>query len=331
MTAPGFPLTPETGLTWLRQMLLIRRFEEQSAQEYSAGRIRGFLHLYIGQEACAVGVIGQLQSDDPIFSHYREHGHALVRGLSARSVMAEMFGKLEGCSKGRGGSMHLFDASRNFVGGNAIVAGGMPMAAGMALSDKMLGRPRVTACFIGDGSVAEGVFHETLNLSALWKLPVLFVCENNRYAMGTALSRHQSETDLAKKASSYRLRAEAVDGMDVLAVAEAASRAVSCVRGGEGPFFLELRTYRFRPHSMFDAELYRDKSEVEEWKKKDPISLFEARLRERGILDDEKASALGAAVESEVMDSVAFASAGTFEPVSALLDDVSAPRPGGAP
>jgi pyruvate dehydrogenase E1 component alpha subunit len=307
-------------------MLLIRRFEEQSAREYSAGKIRGFLHLYNGQEACAAGVIPQLAAGDPIVSHYREHGHALARGVPARAIMAEMFGKQEGCSKGRGGSMHLFDASRHFYGGNAIVAGGMPLAAGLALAALQQRRPRVTLCFLGDGSVAEGVFHETLNLAALWKLPVLFACENNLYAMGTALLRHQSQPDLVAKASAYRLRAEAVDGMDVLAVAAAARRAIDSVRGGEGPFFLELKTYRFRPHSMYDPELYRDKREVEEWKQRDPIALFEAALRKEGLLDDARAAALEDSVDAEVLDAVAFANAGTLEPSEHLLDDVSAPR-----
>jgi len=325
MSKTSFPLPPETALDWLRKLHLIRRFEEQCVQEYSAGKIRGFLHLYIGEEACAVALIAQLESDDPVISHYREHGHALVRGISARSIMAEMFGKQEGCSRGRGGSMHLFDVSRHFYGGSAIVAGGMPLAAGFALADKMRGRRRVTACILGDGAIAEGASHETLNLAALWKLPVLFACENNLYAMGTALARHQAQTDLALKASSYRVRAEAVDGMDVLAVAEAARRAIAYVRAGEGPFFLELRTYRFRAHSMYDPELYREKREVEEWKKRDPIPAFEAALRREGILDEAKLSQLRASVEAEVADSVAFANNGTLEPISKLLDDVVAP------
>lgn len=331
MTTSEILTAPETGHEWLRLMLLIRRFEEQSAQEYAAGKIRGFLHLYIGQEACAVGVISQLASDDPIVSHYREHGHALVRGVSARSVMAEMFGKREGCSKGRGGSMHLFDVSRHFYGGNAIVAGGMPLAAGLALADQAQRRPRVTACFLGDGSVAEGVFHETMNIAALWKLPVLFVCENNLYAMGTALARHQAQTDLTAKAASYCVRAEAVDGMDVVSVAAAARRAIAFVREGNGPFFLELKTYRFRPHSMYDAELYREKREVEEWKKRDPIALFEALLRQQGALDDKQLAGLKDAVDAEVADAVAFANAGTLEPIASLLEDVSAPRTMGSP
>jgi pyruvate dehydrogenase E1 component alpha subunit len=307
-------------------MLLIRRFEEQSVAEYSAGKIRGFLHVYNGQEACAVGVIRSLADDDPIVSHYREHGHALARGVPARAIMAEMFARFEGCSKGRGGSMHLFDVSRHFYGGNAIVAGGMPIAAGIALADKMQSRARVTTCIIGDGSVAEGAFHETMNIAALWKLPVLFVCENNLYAMGTALARHQSQTDLAAKAASYRVRAETVDGMDVVAVAAAAARAIDYVRAGEGPCFLELLTYRFRPHSMYDPELYRDKREVEEWKKRDPIALFEARLRAMGALDDAIAAELEASVATEIADAVAFADAGTLEPLSRLHEDVMAPR-----
>lgn len=326
MSAP-LPLPePDTARAWLRQVQLIRRFEEQCAREYSAGNIRGFLHLYIGEEACAVGLINQLRPDDPIVSHYREHGHALVRGLSARAVMAEMFGRLEGCSRGRGGSMHLFDVSRHFYGGNAIVAGGLPLAAGLALADKLQQRPRVTCCVFGDGSVAEGAFHETMNLASLWKLPVLFACENNLYAMGTALKRHEAQVDLASRAASYAVPAEAVDGMDVLAVAEAARRAVAHVRAGQGPYFLELCTYRFRPHSMYDPELYRDRAEVQAWKARDPLPQLEGRLREAGLLDDAQAQALLASVDAEVADAVAFASAGTLEPVEELLRDVTTPR-----
>ena len=320
------PLDAATGREWLRQLLRVRRFEERSAQEYSAGRIRGFLHLCIGQEACAVGVVGQLAADDPVVSHYREHGHALVRGVPARAVMAEMFGRREGCSHGRGGSMHLFDVGRHFYGGNAIVAGGMPLAAGLALADQRLGRRRVTACFLGDGSVAEGAFHETMNLASLWRLPVLFVCENNLYAMGTALARHQAQPDLAAKAAAYRMRAGVADGMDVEAVARAAARAAAEVRAGEGPFFLELRTYRFRPHSMYDPELYRDRAEVDAWRARDPLPRLEARLRALGALDDAGRAALEREVEAEVEDAVAFAAAGTLEPVEALLDDVVAAR-----
>src|SRR3990170_5063347 len=248
------------ALMLLRQMVLIRRFEERAAELYTLGKIRGFLHLYIGEEAVAVGAMQALGAEDAIVGTYRAHGHALVRGIPAGSLMAEMYGKASGCSRGRGGSMHLFDASRRFYGGHAIVGGGLPTAVGLALADKLQSRARVTACFFGDGAVAEGEFHESLNLAALWTLPVLFLCENNLYAMSTALRRHQSQTDIRRKAEAYDLRAETVDGMDVLAVEEAARRAADFVRGGSGPFLLELRTYRFRPHSMADPDLYRTKA-----------------------------------------------------------------------
>ncbi|MCP5114042.1 MAG: pyruvate dehydrogenase (acetyl-transferring) E1 component subunit alpha, partial [bacterium] len=251
-----------SALHLLHQMIRIRRFEEKSAELYSAGKIRGFLHLYIGEEAIAVGMMEAFQEDDAVVATYREHGHALVKGVSARSIMAEMYGKQEGCSGGRGGSMHLFDADTRFFGGNAIVGGGIPVAVGLALADKLAGRDRVTACFFGEGAIAEGEFHESMNLAALWDLPVLFCVENNFYAMGTALQRSESEENLTMKAASYEMPAWSVDGMDVLAVAEAANHAVDAVRGGGGPYFLELKTYRFRPHSMFDAELYRSKDEV---------------------------------------------------------------------
>ncbi len=253
-----------------REMLRIRRFEERCVELYSATKIRGFLHLYIGEEAVAVGVMQALTPDDAVVATYREHGHALARGVSASSIMAEMFGKVEGCSRGRGGSMHLFDVGSRFYGGNAIVGAGLPIAVGLALADHLQGRHRVTACFFGEGAVAEGEFHESLNLAALWNLPVLFCCENNLYAMGTALERSESETDLALKAASYEMPAWSVDGMDVLAVEDAARRAADAVRGGGGPHFLEFRTYRFRPHSMYDPELYREKAEVEAWKATGP-------------------------------------------------------------
>src|SRR5271157_4856269 len=296
-------------------MVRIRRFEEKSAELYSASKIRGFLHLYIGEEAVAVGAMRALESDDSIVATYREHGHALVRGVPATSIMAEMYGKQEGCSRGRGGSMHLFDAATRFYGGNAIVGGGLPLAVGLALADKMQGRSRVTACFFGEGAVAEGEFHECMNLAALWKLPVLFFCENNLYAMGTALKRSESEIDLCLKATSYEMPAWPVDGMDVVACEEAAKRAVLAVRSGDGPCFLEFRTYRFRAHSMFDPQLYRDKQEVEEWKKRDPVLTYGAQLRELGLLDDDTLKGIEDDVAAEVDKSVEFAEAGTWEPV----------------
>ncbi|HET9739307.1 MAG TPA: pyruvate dehydrogenase (acetyl-transferring) E1 component subunit alpha [Solirubrobacteraceae bacterium] len=314
----ALPVEREHGLALLREMLRIRRFEEACAELYSASKIRGFLHLYIGEEAVAVGVMQALTAEDAIVATYREHGHALVRGVPPGAVMAEMFGRAEGCSRGRGGSMHLFDVSRRFYGGNAIVAGGLPLAVGMALADRMQGRRRVTACFFGEGAVAEGEFHEAMNLAALWRLPVLFCCENNLYAMGTALSRSESETDLTLKASSYEMAAWSVDGMDVLAVEDAAERAATAVRDGMEPLFLELQTYRFRAHSMYDPDLYRTKEEIERWKQHDPIPALSARLRDEcGVTDDELAG-LRDSVDAEVADAVASAEAGTLEPLEDL-------------
>ena len=301
----------------LREMLRIRRFEEKCAELYSASKIRGFLHLYVGEEAIAAGLMPALGPDDSVVSTYREHGHALARGLSMRSLMAEMFGKAAGCSRGRGGSMHLFDAARRFFGGNAIVGGGIPLAVGIALADKLRAKALVTACFFGEGAMAEGEFHESMNLAALWKLPVVFCCENNLYAMGTALARSESETDLALKAASYGMPAWTVDAMDVLAVADAAQRAAAYSRAG-APCFLELRTYRFRAHSMYDPELYRDKSEVDAWKRRDPIAALEARLRARAGFDDAARSALEDEIASEIADAVAFAEAAPLEPVEDL-------------
>ena len=302
----------------LHDMLRVRRFEERCAELYQAEKIRGFLHLYIGEEAIAVGVINSLLPEDAIVATYREHGHALVRGLDAGCIMAEMYGKVGGCSMGRGGSMHIFDRDARFYGGNAIVGGGLPLAIGLALADKMNGNDVVTAVFFGEGAVAEGEFHESMNLAALWDLPVLFCCENNLYAMGTALERSESQTALTLKAASYQLPAWSVDGMDVLAVEEAAKRAVESVRSGGGPHFLEFRTYRFRAHSMFDAELYRERDEVEEWKERDPIELFRERLLADGVLTEEAWQAMEGDVASEVEAAVAYAEAADWEPVEDL-------------
>jgi pyruvate dehydrogenase E1 component alpha subunit len=305
-------------LDLLRQMLRIRRFEERCAQLYQAEKIRGFLHLYIGEEGVAVGVIGSLLPDDAVVATYREHGHALARGMDPGAVMAEMYGKMEGCSRGRGGSMHLFDASRRFYGGNAIVGGGLPLAVGLALADRLRDQPRVTAVFFGEGAVAEGEFHESMNLAALWNLPVLFCCENNLYAMGTALERSESQTRLTLKAASYEVPAWEVDGMDVLAVEDAARKAIESVRSGGGPHFLEMRTFRFRAHSMFDPELYRSKEEVEVWKERDPIELFTRRLITDGGLTEDDLATMESDVAEEIEAAVAFAEAGTWEPVEEL-------------
>jgi pyruvate dehydrogenase E1 component alpha subunit len=320
------PYPKAFALRLLTDMLRIRRLEERCAQDYGAGLIRGFLHLYIGEEAVAVGAIHALAADDNVVATYREHGHALVRGLAMDAILAEMYGKREGCSRGRGGSMHLFDKARNFCGGNAIVGGGLPLAVGLALADKQLGRTgRVTACFVGEGSVAEGAFHESLNLAALWQLPVLFICENNLYAMGTALSRSESQIDLTVKAASYGLRTAHVNGMNVLAVHEAAKAAVDYVRTSGAPAFVEFHTYRFRAHSMFDAELYRDKAEVERWKTHGPIHTFTDRLKAAGMLTEDEFLALDRAALAEVDAAAAFAEAAAWEPVADLLRDVTAP------
>jgi pyruvate dehydrogenase E1 component alpha subunit len=305
-------------LVMLREMLRVRRFEEKCVELYSAAKIRGFMHLYIGEEAVAVGVMRALRPADNVVTTYREHGHALARGIPASSLLAEMFGKVEGCSRGRGGSMHVFDAATRFYGGNAIVGGGLPLAAGLALADRMRAEPRVTACFFGDGAVAEGEFHETMNLAALWQLPVLFCCENNLYAMGTSLRRSESETDLALKAASYEMPAWPVDGMDVMAVASAASHAAEAVRAGGGPHFLELRTYRFRAHSMYDPDLYRDKTEIENWKLRDPIPALISRLEGQGVLRPDDVDAMEASIAEELAAAEAQADAGSLEAVEDL-------------
>ena len=306
------------ALHLLREVVRIRRFEERSAELYRAEKVRGFLHLYIGQEAIAVGVIQALCPEDAIVSNYREHGHALARGLSARVMMAELFGKQEGCSGGRGGSMHLFDRKARFYGGSAIVGSYLPVALGLALADHMQHRNRVTTCFFGDGAVAEGAFHETLNMAALWQLPVLFCCENNLYEMGTPLTYQHSETNLASKAAAYRIPAGQVDGMDVEAVERASREATDAIRAGKGPQFIEFLTYRFRSHSMFDPGEYRARAEVAVWMQRCPIKTFTARLRERGVLDDAGLAAIEADVAREIDDAVAFAEAGTWEPVESL-------------
>ncbi|MUU71433.1 pyruvate dehydrogenase (acetyl-transferring) E1 component subunit alpha [Pseudarthrobacter sp. GA104] len=310
----------------LHQMLRVRRLEEKCIELYSEAKIRGFLHVYIGEEAVAAGVLDNLDAGDAVVATYREHGHALLRGVPAGAILAEMYGNVQGCCRGRGGSMHLFDAATRFYGGNAIVAGGLPLAVGLALADKMAGRARVTACFFGEGAVAEGEFHESLNLAALWQLPVLFCCENNLYAMGTALRRSESQTDIALKAAGYELAAWAVDGMDVLAVHEAARRAVDAVRSGAGPHFLELRTYRFRAHSMFDPERYREKAEVAHWIERDPITLLRNALEAAGQLSEDQLAGIQGDADAEVAAAVEFAEAGTPEPLEDLARFVYSER-----
>lgn len=324
MTDQSSETDGELAIRLLKEMMRIRRFEEKSAELYSAGKIRGFLHLYIGEEAVAVGSMSCLLSEDCIVATYREHGHALARGVSARSIMAEMYGKKEGCSRGHGGSMHLFDASKNFFGGNGIVAGGIPLAVGLALASKMKKNRNLTACYFGDGAVDEGEFHESLNLAALWQLPVLFLCENNFYAMGTPLRQHQSQPDLSLKANSYGLTSCKVDGMDVEEVRRATAKAASDIREGKGPYFIEFETYRFRAHSMYDPDLYRVKSEIEDWKRRDPILKFTEKLLSKKILTQSDIQTMESEAEQELKDAISFAEDGKLEGIEDLTKEVYA-------
>jgi pyruvate dehydrogenase E1 component alpha subunit len=317
-------LSREHLLGLLAGMLRTRRFEEKCAELYQQEKIRGFLHLYIGEEAIAVGAMQALTPADAVVATYREHGHALARGVAMDAVMAEMYGKAEGCSHGRGGSMHLFDAATRFYGGNAIVGGGLPLAVGLALAEKMQRRDGIAACFFGEGAVAEGEFHESLNLAELWRLPLLFVCENNLYAMGTRLERSESQPDIHIKAQSYNVPAEVVDGMDVIAVEAATRRVCAAIRSGGGPALLECRTYRFRAHSMFDPQLYRDRAEIEDWKHRDPIDRLALWMRETGTLHDADLSAIEAEIGDEIEHCVDFAESGRWEPVAELAHDVYA-------
>ncbi|PKG99782.1 pyruvate dehydrogenase (acetyl-transferring) E1 component subunit alpha [Paraglaciecola sp. MB-3u-78] len=301
-----------------KQMLRIRRFEEKCAELYTQEKIRGFLHLYIGEEAVAVGVMQALKAEDAVFATYREHGHALARGLSMDKVMAEMFGKVTGSSRGRGGSMHIFDVEKRFYGGNAIVAGALPLAVGLALANKMQKKNDVVVCFFGEGAVAEGEFHESLNLAQLWQLPILFVCENNGYAMGTALAISESERHIFRKAQSYGLKSHAVDGMNVVEVESAATQYCQRIRKGDGPCLLECNTYRFRGHSMFDTQLYRESDEVEAWKRKGPIMKLQRWLEANGKLSSAELKQIEDQVADEINQSIAFAERSEIEDISDL-------------
>ena len=319
-------ITREKGVFLLLQMMRIRRFEEKASEMYTKAKIRGFLHLYIGEEAVAVGITDLLGPEDNILATYREHGHALARGISAKQIMAEMYGKVGGCSKGRGGSMHLFDAKKKFYGGNAIVASHLPVAVGLALASKKQEKADLTACFFGEGAMAEGEFHEAMNLAALWQLPLLMVCENNRYAMGTAVQFTHSNPDIEAKGKVYGIESATVDGMDVLSVRSAAEKAIEYIRLTGKPFFMVCNTYRFKAHSMFDAELYRDKMEVETWKKLDPIPKMQQYLLENFQFTESELKDLESACEQEVQQAVDFAEAGSWEPVENLQNYVYSPK-----
>ena len=313
---------------WLRQMLLIRRFEEKAGEAYSLGKIGGFCHLYIGQEAVAVGAISALREDDYIVTAYREHGQALARGMTARSVMAELFGKKTGCSGGKGGSMHLFDAKLGFLGGHGIVGSHIPIAAGAAFAIKYRGGDQVSTCFFGEAAANIGAFHETLNMASLWELPVIFICENNGYGMGTAIARASAVRDLTVRGSAYDMPAEGVDGQDVDVMREAMDRAVTRARRESKPTLLEVRTYRYVGHSMSDAAhgTYRSKDEVEEFRRRDPIKLLADRMRKAGELDDTQWESLEAEVKAEVEDAYQFAEESPEPDPEDLYRDVYADR-----
>jgi pyruvate dehydrogenase E1 component alpha subunit len=307
--APTASPQAELHTRMLREMLLIRRFEEKAAEAYALGKIGGFCHLYIGQEAVAVGTNAALRPDDYVICSYREHGQALVRGIPANAVMAELFGKATGCSRGKGGSMHLFDAEKRFMGGHGIVGGHIPLAAGLAFAIKYQGGDQVCVCYFGEAAVNIGAFHEALNMASVWKLPVIFVCENNRYGMGTAFERVAAVTDVVEHACSYDMAAEMVNGMDVLEVHHATERAVQRARKGGHPTLLEVRTYRYMGHSMSDPlhGVYRTKDEVEEQKKKDPISQLAMKLKEEGVLDQAGLDAIDAEAHTIAEEAVKFA------------------------
>ena len=322
MSAPP-KLDKKQVAEFYRQMLLIRRFEEASGRYYMQGKIRGFIHLYIGQEAVAVGAISALSPEDYVISHHRDHGHALAKGLDPKKAMAEIFGKATGASGGRGGSMHLFDLEHNFMGGYAIVAGQMPIAVGLALACQMLRDDRVVMCFFGDGAVNQGEFHESLNLASLWKLPVLFFLENNMYGMGTHVEQtHAGGKDIYMAAETYKIPAAQIDGMDILAVHEATTEALRRVRSGSGPVFLEALTYRYRGHSASDPSQYRESTEVEEWRSKDPIEQIKGLSRQADLLTDEEMQDIESEVEAEIAEAVQFAEDSPAPELSSLHDDV---------
>jgi len=315
-------LSKEQHIALLRRMMLIRRFEEKAAEMYAKRRIAGFLHLYIGEEAVAVGAISAINDDDYVITHYRDHGHALARGIDPKRIMAELFGKETGVSLGRGGSMHLFDVAHSFMGGYAIVAGHLPLACGLALANMRLRNGRIVLCVFGDGAVNEGEFHEALNLASVWKLPIIFLCENNFFGMGTDIRHVSAVIEVYKRAEAYAMPAEQVDGMDVLAMYEATQRAAEHIRAGYGPYFLEAITYRFRGHSMADPEFYRDKGELAEWKRLDPITSFRARLQQDGAIDDAQFEQLQAESEDAVNESVRFAEESPDPSVESLSRNV---------
>src|SRR3990170_1349438 len=304
------------------EMVLVRRLEEEAARLYQQGKIGGFLHLYIGQEAVSSGVISVRLPKDRVLTAYRDHGVAIACGIEAKVVMAELLGKATGAAKGKGGSMHLADIHKNFWGGYAIVGGHLPLAVGMALADQYRGDDAVTICMFGDGATNIGYFHESLNLSMVWKLPVLWICENNQYGMGTAVERASAVGEIRQKAEGYNMPNRRIQGMNVLEVRQAAEEALAAVRDNDCPFFLEVITYRYRGHSMGDPERYRQSEEVERWQQDDPIGIFRNHLLGEGLIGDEALSAQEAEVEQEVQQAIAFAEASADPPPEALYQDI---------
>lgn len=316
------PVTRETYLQWYESMLLMRRFEEKSGQLYGQQKIRGFCHLYIGQEAVIAGTISAIRKEDPIVTAYRDHAHALGKGITPREIMAELFGKSTGCSKGKGGSMHMFSKEHFFFGGHGIVGGQIPLGAGIAFAEQYKGTDNVCICYLGDGAVRQGSLNETFNMAMLWKLPVIFVCENNGYAMGTSVQRTTNVTDIYKIGLAYDMPSEPVDGMSCESVHEAIDRAVQRARKGEGPTFLEMRTYRYKGHSMSDPAKYRTKEEVEEYKAKDPIEIIKSIILEKKHADEAWLEEVSARVKEQVEDAVKFAEESPFPEAEELYKDV---------
>jgi pyruvate dehydrogenase E1 component alpha subunit len=314
----------KTLVELLRQMLLIRRFEEKSAEAYSMGKIGGFCHLYIGQEAVAVGAISAIRKDDYVLTSYRDHGQAIAKGMSPDAVMAELFGKAGGCSQGKGGSMHLFDKEIGFLGGHAIVGGQIPLATGVAFATKYQGTDQVTLCFFGEAAVNQGAFHESFNMAQLWKLPCIYICENNQYGMGTSLQRAMSLHDISQKAYAYEMSSEFVDGMDVLAVREATARAVERARKDYLPTLIEVRTYRFMGHSMSDPGNYRTRAEIEKYQERDPLKVFAATLREEKIISEKDYEAMEKQVQADVEHALRFADESPLPEPEKLYTDVYA-------
>jgi pyruvate dehydrogenase E1 component alpha subunit len=315
-------ITKDTYLMWYELMLLMRKFEEKTGQLYGQQKIRGFCHLYIGQEAVLAGAVSALKHEDSMITAYRDHAHALAKGTTPKSIMAEMYGKATGCSKGKGGSMHMFDKENNFYGGHGIVGGQIPLGAGIAFAEKFKGTDHLCVCYMGDGAVRQGALNETFNMAALWKLPVIFVCENNGYAMGTSVARTTAEVDIYKLGIPYGIPSSPVDGMDPVAVHNAMDEAAQRARAGEGPTFLEARTYRFKGHSMSDPQKYRTKEEVESYKLKDPIEIVKQAIEKEGYADEKWFEEIAAKVKAQVDEAVQFAEESPWPEASELYTDV---------